>query len=177
MNRPERERGIALLTTLMLMVLGFGLVATLLYMVTYGTKTTRLEQEYAVALDAAKGGADMIINMAQRSLFDPPNLGGAAGSNASCLEEKLTMQNTGDNATGNWRSCSMQATTSDPKISPDLTLTMANHRVYVKIVDTRVTTSNTATNFFYTVNVRAEALNGQGRAELSCLYQVEGPVP
>ncbi len=177
MKSANNEKGIALLTTLMLMVLGFGLVATLLYMVTYGTKTTRLEQEYTIALDAAKGGADMLINMAQRNLYDPPNLGGAIGSNASCMEEKLTMQNTGDNQTGNWRSCSVQAISSDPKISPDLTLTVANHRVFAKIIDTRVTTGTTATNYFYSVTVRAESLGGQGHAEISCLYQVEAPVP
>ena len=177
MKRPiDNDRGIALLTTLMLMVLGFGLVATLLYMVTYGTKTTGLEQEYATALDAAKGGADLIINMAQRELFSPPNLGGATGSSAACLEEKMTMETFGDNATGNWRSCSAQATTADPKASPDLTLTLANHRIYAKIIDTRITSSTTSTNHIFTVMVRSEALSNQGRADIVCLYQVREPV-
>jgi hypothetical protein len=172
----NNEKGIALLTTLMLMVLGFGLVATLLSMVTYGTKTTGLEQEYATALDAAKGGADLVINMAQRKLYTPPSLGGATGASADCMEQKMTMQSLGDNVTGNWRSCTAQATTYDPKTSPDVTLTLSNHIVYVKIIDTRITASITTTNYFHTIIVRAEALSGPGRADIVSLYQVREPV-
>lgn len=167
----QDNKGFALLTTLMLMVLGFGIVVTLLYMITQSTKTTRLGQKYAVALDAAKGGADIIIHMMENELFSPPTLAGAVGINADCLEEKLTQSTLGDNATSNWPSCDDQATTSDPKTAPDLTLTLANHLIYVKVIHT----TKTNTNFLYLVNVRAEIPGSQEHAEISFLYQV--PIP
>lgn len=165
------KRGFALLTTLMLMVLGFGIVATLLYMITQSTKTTRLGQKYATALDAAKGGADMIINMMENELFTPPNLASAVGVNADCLEEKLTQATLGDNGTANWVSCTDQATTPDSKTAPDFTLTLADYQVYVKIIYR----TDTSTNSLYVVNVRAEIPGSQEYAEISFLYQV--PLP
>jgi hypothetical protein len=169
----QSEKGIALLTTLMLTVLGFGIVATLLYMVTYATKTTGLEQGYATALNAAKGGADFVINMMQNEVYGPPGLAGAVGPNSLCLEQKLTMATTDSNPSLNWPSCTSRATSSDPKNDPDLTLTLVNHQVYVKIIYTRVTN----TNFFYTVNVRGEAPtpSGEPHAEINFVYQLAVP--
>jgi hypothetical protein len=167
----QNEKGVALLTTLMLMVLGFGVVTTLLYMVTQGTKITRLEQEYATALDAAKGGADMIINMMQNELWGPPDLAGAVGANAACLEQKLTQQTSHSEPLLNWPSCTAQATSSDTRISPDLTLTLANRQVFVKIIHT----TKTNTNFLYLVNVRAEIPGSQEHVEISFLYQLAIP--
>jgi hypothetical protein len=88
------------------------------------------------------------------------------------MEQKLTQATTVNNVL-NWRipPCDNNATLSDPSKTPDLTLTLASHRVSVKIIDTR----KTATNFFYTVNVRAEALSGPGRADISFVYQLAVP--
>jgi len=169
--RRHKEDGFALLTTLMLMVLGFGIVSTLLYMITHSTKTTRLGQAYTTALAAAKGGADLIINMMENELFTPPSLAGAAGASSDCLEEKLTQATLDDNGTTNWRSCSDNSTNWDPVTHPDLTVTLANHQVFVKIIHT----TKTNTNFFYLVNVRAQLPDRREHVEISFLYQV--PLP
>ena len=167
----HNEKGVALLTTLMLMVLGFGVVTTLLYMVTQGTKTTRLEQEYATALDAAKGGADIIINMMENELFSAPTMASTVSSNASCLEEKLSNPTTDDNSSANWPSCTGQPTSSDPKTDPDLTLTLANRQVFVKVIHT----TKTNTNYLYLINVRAEIPGSEAHVEISFLYQLAIP--
>jgi hypothetical protein len=193
----HNEKGIALLTTLMLMVLGFGVVATLLYMVTYGTKTTSIEQKYATALDAAKGGVDFMVNMMQNELFGPPGLGGVVVSSSSslCMEQKLTQPTTDSDPSQNWRksSCcpdnSTQAITycstlneyntnivnSDPKILPDLTLTLAGCQVFVKIINTKITNND----FLYTVSVRADSPtpSREPHAEISFLYSLAKPPP
>jgi hypothetical protein len=162
--RIDNEKGIALLTTLMLMVLGFGVVATLLYMVTYGTKTTSIEQKYATALDAAKGGADLIINLIQADscaiLFD--NM--AIPSGCDCLTKdkySKTPENWGYCVGGN-------PTSSDPRDWPDLTLRLANCQVYVKIIDTR----DSGASFLYTVNARADSPTGEPHAEISFVYSL-----
>jgi len=179
------NKGFALLTTLMLMVLGFGIVATLLYMITQSTKTTRLGQKYAVALDAAKGGADMIIHMMENELFSPPTLLNAIVGKAECLKDNKMVQPTMDgNGRINWSesdctpnaitgsTCTIdQVLSSDPKICPDLSLMLASHQVYVKIVHR----TDTTTNSLYMVIVRSEVPDRREHVEISFLYQV--PLP
>jgi hypothetical protein len=167
----HNEKGVALLTTLMLMVLGFGVVTTLLYMVTQGTKTTRLEQEYTTALDAAKGGADIIVNMMENELFIAPTMASTVSLNATCLEDKLKNATTDDNSSASWPSCTGQPTSSDPETDPDLTLTLANRQVFVKIIHTTETT----TNFLYLINVKAKRPGSEAHVEISFLYQLPKP--
>jgi hypothetical protein len=179
----HNEKGIALLTTLMLMVLGFGVVATLLYMVTYATKTTSVEQKYATALDAAKGGADFLINMMQNEMFGPPTLGGVvvSSSNSLCIQQKLTQATTDSNPSAAWPPCCTDNSTqcnsdivnSDPRILPDLTLAVGGCQVLVKIINTKITNND----FLYTVSVRANSptANGEPHAEIFFLYSLAKP--
>lgn len=193
----HNEKGIALLTTMMLMVLGFGVVATLLYMVTYGTKATSIEQKYATALDAAKGGADFLINMMQNELYGPPGLGGVVVSSTSslCMQQKLTQATTESNPSTNWPKsicCPDNSTQAAeycttvskyntsivdprPKILPDLTLAVGGGQVYVKIINTKITNND----FFYTVSVRADSPteSREPHAELFFLYSLTKPPP
>jgi hypothetical protein len=188
----HNQKGIALLTTLMLMVLGFGVVATLLYMVTYGTKTTSIEQKYATALDAAKGGADFLINMMQNELYGPPGLGTVvvSASNSLCMEQKMTQAISETNPSASWGPCCPDNSTQtqcnsdlvnpaswDPLTSrpilPDLTLNVGGCRVFVKIINTKTTTNA----FLYTVSVRANSptQDGEPHAEILFLYSLANP--
>lgn len=183
-NLIPNEKGIALITTLMLMVFGSGVIATLLYTVLFGTKTTGLGQQYTIALDAAKGGADLIINMMQNEVYGPPSLAGAvAASSTACMEQKLTQATYDSDPSASWPSCCGYAASStdcnndmrnsNPTVRPDLTLTLANYQVFVKVINTRITGSN----FLYTVNVRAQDPNGQSRADISFLYALSVSPP
>jgi hypothetical protein len=181
----RNEKGIALLTTLMLTVLGFGVVATLLYMVTYATKATSVEQKYATALDAAKGGADFLINMMQNELYGPPGLGGVvvSSSNSACMEQKLTQATSESNpvaswppcCTGNSTQCNSDIVSSDPRILPDLTLSVGGCQVFTKIINTKITNDD----FLYTVSVRANSPtpDGEPHAEIFFLYSLNKPSP
>ena len=60
-NPIQNQKGIALIATLMLLVLGFAVVAILFRLSTQETKLARLEQGYTTALDAAKGATDLFI--------------------------------------------------------------------------------------------------------------------
>ncbi len=57
----KSERGIALITTLLLGLIALVLVGTLLYVLTTGTKISGIEKRYSVALEAAKGAAEYVI--------------------------------------------------------------------------------------------------------------------
>ncbi|WP_029520373.1 hypothetical protein [Persephonella sp. IF05-L8] len=58
----NNEKGIALLTTLILGLVALAFIGALLYFLTSGTRFSGTEKRYYTALEAAKGGADSIIS-------------------------------------------------------------------------------------------------------------------
>lgn len=186
----RNEKGIALLTTLMLMVLGFAVVVTLLQLVTASSKLSRLEQRYATALDASKGGSDLMICMIQNALNAPPS-GLNAAENAgdtsaektrksNCMKEKLNNPTASWAITGTTCVSLANATDPNPKVQPDLTLTLGDFKVYAKIIDTvQIAPGSPPCNFggclYHTINVRSEMPNSNERADITFLYRVALP--
>lgn len=192
----RNERGIALVTTLMLLVLGFAVVVTLLRLVTTETKLTRLEQSYTTALDASKAGTDLFIFLVQNGLSAPPNPGVGtnpfgSSANSHCLHVKM------NNPTASWygqaewtgNACpslaSGLATNPDPTDQPDIKLTLSNYNVSLRVVDTTLTAASTVTPAppilppcyngcsFYTVTVRAQAPATGEHADITFLYRYD----
>ncbi len=58
----NNEKGIALITTMVLGFIALGFIGALLYLLTTGTNTSAVEKRYTTALEAAKGGAELIIS-------------------------------------------------------------------------------------------------------------------
>ncbi len=56
------DRGIALVTTLILGLIALVLVGALLYLLTTGTKISGIQKRYSTALEAARGAAEYIIS-------------------------------------------------------------------------------------------------------------------
>ncbi|GKT08983.1 hypothetical protein [Desulforhabdus sp. TSK] len=171
------ERGIALITTLLMVVIGFAVVVILLLLVTQGVKVTGIEQRYAGSLEAAKGGTDLIINTIKNAALSDPtdplvlptfveNLNLESGE--PCIKEKLAKA-TSASPKVNWPHCSDYAATSDPTQNPDLIFDLSSHHLHIKIIDTRDTTSA----YIYTIKIRAEEADAMGHAEISVLYQQE----
>ncbi|WP_456465228.1 hypothetical protein [Persephonella sp.] len=61
MRNNKNEKGAALLTTVILGIVALAVVAALMTFIMYGKRTSVIETRYASALEAAKGGADIII--------------------------------------------------------------------------------------------------------------------
>ncbi|WP_297473483.1 hypothetical protein [Persephonella sp.] len=61
MRNKKSEKGAALLTTIILGVVALAVVAALMTFIMYGKRTSVIETRYTSALEAAKGGADIII--------------------------------------------------------------------------------------------------------------------
>ncbi|WP_457643926.1 hypothetical protein [Persephonella sp.] len=57
----NNEKGIALLTTIILGAVALAFIGALLYMLISGTHMSGVSGRYTTALDAAKGGADLVI--------------------------------------------------------------------------------------------------------------------
>ena len=58
----NNEKGIALITTMVLGFIALGFIGALLYLLTTGTNVSTVEKRYTTALEAAKGGAELIIS-------------------------------------------------------------------------------------------------------------------
>lgn len=143
------NKGIALVTSLMLTLISLTIVMYLFLMVTSGTKISGANKRYRSALEASYGATDIIIKEVIPSIFtsilsnrimEIPASGfypTALNFNAnisSCIMDKLTKP------PSQWGvGCS---NTSDPKANADFTLQLnaatANdsYTVYTKIVDT-----------------------------------------
>jgi len=148
----NNNRGIALVTALMLTLISLTIIMYLMLMVTSGIKTSGANKRYRSVLDASYGGTDIIIkevipkiftttlsasltnpSSALSSLLYPSSMSFTANTD-SCLMDKLTKP------PSQWGTgCS---STSDPKVNTDFTLKLNSstpaetYTVYTKIVDT-----------------------------------------
>ena len=62
MNRKDSEKGIALITTLILGLVALTFIGALLYMLTSESSTSGISKRYSTALEAAKGASEYVIS-------------------------------------------------------------------------------------------------------------------
>ncbi len=171
MKKFKNEKGIALVTALLLTLIGLAIIMAALYFVTRGTTLSGFQKRYQTSLEASHGGVDIVTKE-----FIPKAIGGtllttfgdyggfvsypvsstinticptcpatnytSLNDLNTCFTDKLTK------ATSDWgATCS---TTFDPKSSPDVVLTLSgaasqpDFNVYAKIVDTVPGNSSTS---------------------------------
>ncbi len=190
MNPIRNQKGIALVATLLLVVLGFGVVAILFRLATQETKLARLEQGYTAALDAAKSGADLFIYMVQNATPNPPVPGGLGANTpfgtsylaGKCLNVKMCNSTSNWTTNAAWPGCPSQAnaTSTDPTVGTDVTLTLTNgaipYNVYVKVIDNYLTQGTGAAPcqngcYYYTVLTRAQTPGSGEYAEILFVYR------
>jgi len=188
------EKGIALVTALMLTLITLGISMVMLYLVTQNIQLSGSQKRYKNSLDAASGGVDIVTmdvlpyligatvaNDGSNADFfktslagSMPNLAGLTipATNA-CLQAKLT--------TKNWSaSCPAQSSTSDAKQAPDMTFTLqsglpgfgtsSGFTVYSKIVSTIPGTTDLSGR-----NLEGQATTGQPPQDVGApyLYRIE----
>jgi hypothetical protein len=145
MGSIGNEKGVALVTALMLTLISLGIIMALLYFVTQGVELSAASKKYRTALEASHGGVDVMAAEVVPKLFSAgmteaileTDLGGITltTDNYACLQQKA------HGGPETWTSC---VTTSllDPKINPDVVFLLqgvpsqGDFKVYGKIVDT-----------------------------------------
>lgn len=146
MKPLANEKGIALVTALMLTFISLTIVMYLMYMMTMGTKMSGANKRYKTALNASYGATEMIAkdfvnamfsNLSTPSvplkLLDPTNKVSMATTTDTILRQKLTSDSS------KWTNLDSKG--YDPKTAPDFTLTLNSttsdpFKVYGKIVET-----------------------------------------
>jgi len=194
-NPIPNQKGIALVSTLLLVVLGFGVVAIMFRLSTQEAKLASLEQGYTAALDAAKSGTDLFIYMVQNQTPNPPVPSGSGAStpfgtsflNGKCLNVKMSNSTSNWSTNANWAGCPSATSTAAPSAistnptdSPDITLALTNgsipYTVYVKLIDNYMSTATGATPcqngcYYYTAISRAQPQGSNEYAEVFFVYR------
>ena len=146
MNTLRNERGVALVTALLLTLVALAIVMAVLYFVMQGTQLSAAHKRYKTALEASHGGVEVFTKEIIPYVFDNTTTGGLANkfgginlqvpvSNA-CFQQKLNQP------TSKWTACNAGSKGLDPKSSPDMTFrlnglpTQPGFNVFTKIVDT-----------------------------------------
>ena len=143
MENPIRNRkGLALITTLIMLVLALGVVAVLLQLTTRATKLTGMQQGYATSLNMARAGAEAFINTAlnfnsSTHTSTAPTFTSSTPTTSACLNTKLY------NNTASWNCASgAGASTANAASNPDITYATGSYTVYIKIIDTYMMATN-----------------------------------
>ena len=211
MNSLRNEKGIALVTSLMLTLISLTIILSLLYLVNERTRVSASQKRYLSSLDAGYGGVyfntmellpRLITNSVDKTLTTtvlnsvtgsyPGGLDIEFPSGSACLQSKL------GETTGAWTGCGSNSTATDPKVAPDITMTLSGqsgqsgYNVYTKIIDTQPGNTDTSgldlmtggvvasldvinpgqpVPYLYTLEVQSEKeVNPDERARLSVLY-------
>jgi hypothetical protein len=170
MKRLNNERGIALVTALLLTLISLTFVMAVLYMLTQGIKTSTSTKHYANALEATYGGVEFftkdalpkMLTMTLAPAFSsasitalyPAGLGMTVTPTFNaCMLAKLTLTPGVNNATWLGAGCSANNVSSDISLLPataDMTFTFPGttgssaYTVYSKIVDTAIGNTDTS---------------------------------
>ena len=131
----KNEKGIALVTALILAMVSMAIATATIYMVLQSTSISGLEKRYTTALGAAKGGAEVATKVITYGGTDPTGLV-TINTSSNCLDQKLQLRKTDENGNNQWTNCTSQQRSLDVTESPDMTMTLGNYTINMKIVDT-----------------------------------------
>lgn len=202
MNNFRNERGIALVTALMLTLITLVIVMALMYFIESGVRMSASSKRYKTVRQAAYGGLSLTVNelmpRLQNAMFGNYSSGSQSGiqllkndyadlnfQNLDCLKQKL------NTITSKWSTaCS---NTLDPKTAPDMTFTLKStlssftqsnqgYIVYTKIVDSAVIGNTDPSDLGYAGLRKAENVNesnssggagGGGGVTIPSIYRID----
>lgn len=126
------DKGIALVTALILSLLALVIATATIYMLLQGTEVSGLKKRYTSALGASKGATEATALIISLSGSIPSDLAGITTvSNPSCFDKKLT------NRKVDWGVCDTGETISSSSYDIKFDLTAyGGYEAYAKIVDT-----------------------------------------
>lgn len=145
MKNLDNDRGIALVTALLLTVLALSIIMAVLYLITQGIQVSAAHKRYKTVLESSYGGVEVFTkDLLGKAIISPtveptnPLLPVSFARYTGCFQKKL------NNPTAAWESlgCSATSKSVDAKTAPDARFTLQgaafqpNFNIYTKIVDT-----------------------------------------
>ena len=166
------QKGMALVTTLLLSLIGLGLALVVFNLVIIGIRTSGTIKRYTTALEAAKGGAEDFISSLSTTSFNitPSDPNWYNGHNCKV-----------DRDTDNWTvvcgvsmcdsdnsKCTSHAKPEDIINNYDWKKDYGDYRVYVKIINVKGTADG---YYLYTIDILSKKNNTSEQAWMSIVYQ------
>lgn len=183
MKTITNERGIALITALLLTLISLAIVMTVLYFIMQNMSTSAAHKRYKTALEASHGGAELFTKEIIPIVFSTATTSGLVQTFSSinlqvpvsnaCFQQKL------NESTAKWDKCSAASKTFDPKSAPDITFKLrgtetTDFKVYTKLVDT--TPGNSDLSGFELLDSGAGVVgssSGVSPKHIPALYRIE----
>lgn len=179
---PSNNKGVALVTSLMLTLITLGIIMALFYVMIRSIRISASVKRYRNVTEATYGGGElMAFGVIGDAFKNMSSAGGMANSLAStygninlsllasndCFKQKLTAP------ASHWTACSalqksMELTTI--KSAPDLTFLLKgtsnsqNYKVYAKVVDTSTGNTDTSSSALLNADDKEGLLSGSGTA-------------
>lgn len=188
MKPLKNNKGLALITALMLTLISLTMILALMYIVSQNISASGSQKRYQSSLDAAQGGVDIISRdiiprllrgdavsdiTSQYNTFLTNNA--LVISSSSCMNDKLRK------TSKNWTNCGTGATDIDAKTGFDISLTLKNvqssqpgYTIYSKIIDTSPGNSDTTgIDYLDDGSSTTNASNGTIPKHVPYMYQIE----
>lgn len=140
------NRGVALLTALMMTVIMLSIILGVMYLIDQSIKGSAARKTYSNVVEASYGGADLVAKEIIPKLFDNVSTSKVAMvtslsliqaqfASSACLRNKL------ENAPSSWGSAELCDSNINPKVNPDVSFELKGldeqgFMVYSKIIDT-----------------------------------------
>jgi len=155
----RNEKGIALVTSLLLTLISLAIVMAVMYLITQGVQVSASHKRYRTYLEASYGGVEtftkIVIPAAFLNTGAAPDLNllligslvGSGFSNYNCFQDKL---NNPRSAWAGLGRCGAAALTLDPSSTPDITFALQGpplqpgYTIFAKIIDTTVGNSDSS---------------------------------
>lgn len=123
------DRGIALVTAMILALIAMAIAVATIYMILQSTEVSGIKKRYTTALGASKGATEGTALLISLYGAIPSDMTGITTiSNATCFEKKIVERRV------NWGSCDTGQTISST--SYDIKFDFGDYDAYGKIVDT-----------------------------------------
>jgi len=154
MRHLKNEKGVALVTALLLTLIALAICLALIYYITQSTTISGANKRYKTSLEAAHGGVDVFAKdiiprifggystNSLRATFEGINLDVPVSND--CLQQKLNMN------TRDWSACGATGSSPDALAYPDITFRLRGmplkpgFLVNAKIVDTTLGNTDTS---------------------------------
>ncbi|OGT99252.1 MAG: hypothetical protein A2X80_10260 [Geobacteraceae bacterium GWB2_52_12] len=140
------NKGVALLTALMMTVIMLSIILGVMYLINQSIKGSAARKTYNNVVEASYGGADLVAREIIPQLFDDVAVSrDTVETSLELIEAKLSespcLQNKLEKSPSDWGSAELCESDISPRINPDVTFELKglddqNFTVYSKIVDT-----------------------------------------
>lgn len=180
MRLLKSNEGMAIILALILGVVSIGFLSAVMKMITTGARMSGLERSYSSAVEASRGGANIMMSyLARQTDFEGYGWLTIPGDDDTCLRFKRTHEPTNwteDPPTGGGCPADCQDHDELDDITGngnfDIKLETPEYDIYAKIVDTREYTTGTGkTAYLYTVHaVSVSRQNQNDKSWVTFIY-------